>query len=300
MLELSGDLSQPMRLSYGGDTLNTAIYLARLGVRTDYINALGDDPYSDWMRAQWQSEGVGVRHVIRAQGRLPGFYAIRTDDHGERQFHYWRDRAPARNLFDFPECDAVMAQIDRYDCLYFSGITLSIYSVAHRARLFKVLETARKGGCLIAFDSNYRERGWPDARTARHAFDEALARTDIALPTLTDEQALFEDADAAACARRLHAAGVSEVIVKLDAAGCLVSLTEEDVLAPTAEIRTPVDTTGAGDSFNAVYLAARLRGASAIAAAEQAHRLAAEVIMHPGAIIPRAAMPALTLPGDPG
>ncbi len=54
---------------------------------------------------------------------------------------------------------------------------------------------------------------------------------------------------------------------------------------------SPVDTTAAGDSFAAGYLAARLRGEAPAAAARAGHRLAAVVITHPGAIIPREAMP---------
>ena len=103
MLELSGADYDRMQLSYGGDTLNTATHLARLGVNVDYVTALGDDAYSDWMLTQWRAEGIGTEFVVRAKDRLPGFYAIRTDGEGERQFFYWRDRAPARDLLDFPE-----------------------------------------------------------------------------------------------------------------------------------------------------------------------------------------------------
>ena len=99
MLELSGAAHDRMTLSYGGDTLNTAVYLARLG--RSNLTALGDDPYSDWMIDEWQAEGVGTNSVLRVG--LPGFYAIRTDARGERQFHYWRDQAPARDLFNLPD-----------------------------------------------------------------------------------------------------------------------------------------------------------------------------------------------------
>jgi 2-dehydro-3-deoxygluconokinase len=291
MLELSGLDSQAMTLSYGGDTLNTAVYLSRLGVETAYVTALGDDPYSDWMIAQWRGEGVGTELVIRAKDRVPGLYAIRTDETGERRFFYWRDQAPARDLLAFPESDNLAHKLIEFDWIYLSGISLSLYSAAQLARLFAILDAAREKGCKLMFDTNYRPRGWADAATARETIAEVLVRTDLAAPTLDDDEQVFGDTDAASCADRLHAAGVCEVVVKMDAEGCLVSTQEGRERVATTRKANPVDTTGAGDSFNAGYLAARLAGDDPVLAAGRAHRLAGEVIMHRGAIMPREAMP---------
>ncbi len=291
MLELSGADRQSMTMSYGGDTLNTAIYLARLGVSVDYVSALGDDPYSDWMIEQWRAEGVGTALVLRAADRVPGLYAIRTDADGERRFFYWRDRAPARDLFSLEGCEGLCERLVDYDWICLTGVTLSLYSPEQRARLHELLDAVREHGGQVAFDSNYRPRGWADAADARAVMTELLKRTDLAAPTLDDDRQVFGDADAEACANRLHGLGVAEVVVKLDADGCLVSREGVREFVPTAPRASPMDTTGAGDSFNAGYLAARLAGADTVAAARRAHRLAGEVIMHPGAIMPRDAMP---------
>ena len=71
MIELSQAAGGLLSRSYGGDTLNTAVYLARLGVAVDYVTALGDDPWSDEMVSAWRAEGVGTGHVVRVPGRLP-------------------------------------------------------------------------------------------------------------------------------------------------------------------------------------------------------------------------------------
>ncbi|NKB59629.1 MAG: sugar kinase [Alphaproteobacteria bacterium] len=291
MLELSGADNRAMTLSYGGDTLNTAVYLARLGVQVDYVTALGDDPYSDWMIAQWREEGVGTEMVARVANRVPGLYAIKTDDAGERRFFYWRDQAPVRDLLALPESDSLTERLSDYDWIYLTGVTLSLYAPAQQEQLFTLLDALRERGCKIMFDSNYRPRGWPGAEAARAVFSEMLTRTDLAAPTLDDDRQVFGDADAAACADRLHATGVDEAVVKMDAAGCLISTDSIREKVATVEQPNPVDTTGAGDSFNAGYLAARLTGAGPVAAARSAHRLAGAVIMHPGAVMPREAMP---------
>jgi 2-dehydro-3-deoxygluconokinase len=292
MLELSSIGQDQYGMAFGGDTLNTSIYLSRLGIGTDYITALGDDPLSDIMLQRWQEEHVGTQTVLRLPGRLPGLYMIRRDAKGERSFLYWRSAAPARDLFDVATAE-FFDRLTRYDLVYFSGITLSLYSEIGRARLIELLEKVRANGGKVAFDGNYRPRGWLSAEVARQAFGEVLSRVDYAFPTLDDEQMLYGDANAEACAARLQVAGIKEIVVKQGSKGCLIASTAQIVKVPSEQNVQPVDTTAAGDSFNAGYLAARLNGAAPEDAARCGHKLAAEVIRHPGAIIPIQAMPDL-------
>ena len=84
MVELRELPDGTLRRSWGGDTLNTALYLARLGAAVDNVTALGDDGWSSEMLAEWQSEGIGTGLVHRLPGRLPGLYIIQTDSRGER------------------------------------------------------------------------------------------------------------------------------------------------------------------------------------------------------------------------
>jgi 2-dehydro-3-deoxygluconokinase len=282
-------------LAYGGDTLNTAVYLARQGVAADYLTALGDDPYSAAMLALWRSEGVGTGAVPRRPGRVPGLYMIRTDERGERSFHYWRDRAPARELFDGPEADDVAAAMVGVDAVYFSGITLSLYGRAGRDRFHAALEAARAGGALIAFDGNFRPRGWPDRQDARAVFARFLDLVDIALPTFDDEAMLWSDASPEVTVERMRAHGIAEIAVKNGEAGCLVADADTQTAVPVPRRVAPVDTTAAGDSFNAGYLSGRLAGLAPVASAERGHLLAAAVIGHKGALIPRGAMPDLPI-----
>lgn len=279
-------------LSYGGDTFNTAVYLRRLGVPVAYGTALGDDPFSDEIIALCQNEEIDVDLIARVPDRLPGIYLIKTDAAGERSFFYWRDVSPARRLFDLPGSADLVDRLQQFSLIYLSGITLSLYSDNGRRILFEALDAVRRRGGRVAFDSNYRALGWPDADAARAAFTTIMSRIDISLPTLDDERLLFGDEDAAAIVRRYRSAGASEVVVKDGPKGCTVADSGETVFVPTGRIVEPVDTTAAGDSFNAGYLAARLGGAAPAAAARAGHDLAAVVIQHPGAIIARDLMPA--------
>jgi 2-dehydro-3-deoxygluconokinase len=299
MIELRHRGPTDLQLAFGGDTLNTAVYLARMtrghDVAVDYVTALGDDAYSEQMLATWQAEGIGTDLVARLPRRLPGLYTIRTDQHGERSFTYWRSAAAACDMLKDGRAERLRAALTGYDLLYLSGVTLSILDDEQRAALLALADALRAAGGRVAFDSNYRPVGWPDRDTARHAFEATLTRTDIALPTLDDNQALFGVADAAEDADRLHRLGVAEVAIKLGPAGCFLSSAEGTGAIEAEPVAVVVDSTAAGDSFNAGYLAARLLGATPAAAAGLGCRLAARVIAHPGAVVPVEATRDVTL-----
>ncbi|MGI8695575.1 MAG: sugar kinase [Mycobacteriales bacterium] len=292
MLELSAAGDGLMRVGYAGDSVNTAVYLARLATPTGdidiaYATAIGDDAHSDAMAGWWRSEGVSDRLAQRLPGRSPGLYLIDVDAAGERFFTYYRSEAAARETFgpDYPA--GFDDEIAAAALVYLTGISLSVVRAEHRPRLWATLQRGRAAGARIVFDTNYRPRGWPSPAAARVAISATVALADIALPTYDDDALLFGDTTPEACADRIHAAGVGEVVVKLGGRGALVSTVDGAVLVPAERDVAVVDTTAAGDSFNAAYLLARLRGDSPVAAAAAGHRLAARVIGVPGAIAPR-------------
>jgi 2-dehydro-3-deoxygluconokinase len=290
MVELARGSDGRYGLAYGGDTFNTAIYLARAGVPVAYASALGDDSYSDGVAALAAAEGVACDLVLRVPGRTLGLYLIDTDASGERRFTYWREQSPARELFELPDWARVAENLLTAQLIYFSGITLSLYSNTGLGRFLAVLEMAREKGVKVAFDGNYRPRGWKgDIARTRTVFMEALKRVDLALPTYDDETVLWGDASPDATIDRLQAFGVGEIVVKNGPNNAVVATKDARETVPVPEVVVPVDTTAAGDSFNAAYFAARLAGTAPAAAVTQAHRVAGEKIRHRGAIMPRAA-----------
>ena len=290
MVEMTRGSDGRFGLACGGDTFNTAVYLARSGVPAAYATALGDDVYSDRILALAAAEGVAADLVLRLPGRLPGLYLIETDEAGERSFYYWRESAPARELFELPDWNRIVQGMITAGLVYFSGVTLSLYSNNGLGRFLASVEMARQAGAKIVFDGNYRPRAWKgDIARTRTVFVEALKRVDIALPTFDDEALLWGDVSPEATVERMQSFGIGEIVVKNGPNAALAVSASEREFVAVPDVVKPLDTTGAGDSFNAGYIAARLAGRKPADAAITGHRLAGEVIQHRGAIMPRKA-----------
>ena len=290
MIEMTHGADGRFSQACGGDTFNTAVYLARRGLPVVYATALGDDPYSDRIVSLASAEAIATDQIVRVPGRVPGLYLIETDSKGERSFQYWRDSAPARDLFELPQWSGIAESIIAARIVYFSGITLSLYSNTGLGRFLAILEMARQAGAKVVFDGNYRPRAWKgDVQRTRRVFMEALKRVDIALPTYEDEALLWGDQSPDATIERLQAFGISEIAIKNGHNSALVAAGGHREFIPVPDVVVPVDTTAAGDSFNAGYMAARLANENPGDAAVAGHKLASEVIQHRGAIMPRAA-----------
>lgn len=291
MVELSNLDPGPGRIDFGvaGDTLNTAIYLKRIlgeEAEVSYLSALGEDPFSDRMVAFMREEGLDTSRIARLPGRLPGIYAINLDSAGERSFAYWRSESAARSMFAPGGIDP--EALGRFDLLFLSGITLAVLPPEHRAMLAERCSQLKAEGRDIAFDTNHRPRLWGSEDAARDAFSAMWGAATFALPSRDDEARLYPGESVGDVFRRLSRMGVREIALKDGAEGPHLwaqgRALPRGVYAPAPKV---VDTTAAGDSFNAGYLGARLQGRTVEEAAQAAHALAARVIGVRGAILPR-------------
>lgn len=302
MIELSQKGSDLSR-GFGGDTLNTAVYVARQvskqNLNVHYVTALGTDSFSNEMLAAWQQENIDTSLIQRLDNKLPGLYVIETDSTGERTFYYWRNDAAARFWLTSPQADEICQRLEKFDYLYLSGISLAILDSASRQRLLTLLRACRANGGKVIFDNNYRPRLWQSKEETQQAYRDMLTCTDIAFLTLDDEDMLWGEKPIEQVIERTQNLGVSEIVIKRGADSCIVWVKEGfeahqyDVPAVKLPKEKVVDTTAAGDSFSAGYLAVRLTGGSAHNAAVRGHLTASTVIQYRGAIIPLAAMPAV-------
>ncbi|KGF70858.1 2-dehydro-3-deoxygluconokinase [Hoeflea sp. BAL378] len=285
MVEMAPSGDGTYKLGFAGDTLNTAWYAKRaLGRDWDvaYVTAVGEDEISRRMTDFIAEAGIGTRFIRAVPGKTVGLYLIQLKD-GERSFAYWRSDSAARRLAGDPALLA--AALTAASLVYFSGITLAILPPEDRMTLLGEIAKAREHGATVAFDPNLRPRLWEGAETMRRAVMDAAAVSDIILPSHEDEAHAFGDATPAATAARYGDAGASVVIVK-NGPGEIVSL-DGGAIGRHQPVRVDsvVDTTAAGDSFNAGFLAAYLERGELAHAIRAGAELAARVVSKRGALV---------------
>ena len=273
------------QIGVGGDTLNTAIYLKRLlgpNADVDYLTVLGQDHFSNQVTKYIESEEIGSEVIRRTTLRAVGLYAINIDSKGERTFSYWRECSAARLLFQFEE-DFI--KLTRYDLIYFSGISLAILPENIRDRLLDFLKK-RSPDLKVAFDSNYRHNLWESKEIAQKSIKRAFMCSDVALPSLDDELDLLElktDSEVSCWFRDMN---ISQTVLKRGTSGPrLVGIVNHD--CKFSSLKNVTDSTAAGDSFNAGFLASYLMGYSVLDSARHGHDLAKVVVSHSGAICPK-------------
>lgn len=289
MIEMASLGGADFRLGFAGDTMNTAWYartcLPKEAWNVSYFTRLGEDPYSKKMLAFFEQNGIDTSLIGQDPTRRPGLYMIEITD-GERSFTYWRDQSAAKTLAD--DRVALSKAFAAADTIYFSGITMAILPETGRVHLLEELRAARATGKTIVFDPNLRPRLWSSAEEMRDVTTQAAGVSDILLPSFDDEATTFGDADLDACADRYLAAGAKTVLVKNGGGPILFAELHDRHHTSDIERVQPVDTTGAGDSFNGGFLSALLNGASPDEAIARGHAVSLQVIMHRGALIPMA------------
>lgn len=291
MVELMQAEGGLMRKSFAGDTFNTAYYARQYlpaDWHVDYFSAIGVDRISKEMRAFIAAHSIGTETIAGIEGRSPGLYMIHLDN-GERSFSYWRSVSAAKLLAR--DGDRLRAAIEASDIIVFSGITLAILPAEDVETLLSELRRAKAAGKRVVFDPNIRPRLWDDVNTMRATITEGARAATLVMPSLDDETTHFGDATLEDTIARYRALGVDGLVVKDGSKGATLVFGDTRSHVPSAEVKTIVDTTSAGDSFNGAFLAHLAVHDAPDAAARFAADVAAAVIQHHGALVAKDKLP---------
>ena len=285
MVELSGAGEGLLRRRFAGDALNTAVYLKRTRpeVEVQFLTVTGADPLSLAMRESWRDEGLDDALAFTDPTRRPALYLIETDPSGDRRFHYWRSQSAARGWLQALKAAGGASVLRGADLVYVSGISLAILAPEDQAEAVALLSGLKH--ILVAFDPNLRPALWPSIGAARAVFEQMAGIADILLPSRQDLLELYGEAHGRAQIDFLTSLGAGEIALTAEGDDCLIWDGALTALKPP--MAQPVDTSGGGDSFSGAYLAARITGSSPVESAREGLALAARVVEHPGALVPR-------------
>jgi len=277
MLEMSDLGGGLYKKSFAGDTFNVAHYLNVVTggrIKAEYLTAIGDDAESEACLDFMRESGVLTTRCQRNPNRTIGLFVLSNDENGEKQYGYWRGQSAARRLFDQPQ------DLSGYDLIYLSGITAAI--TENRRNLIQSITSAKQHGAQIAYDFNHRVKLW-EPGAARAFAEQILPLVDIAKISEEDLEALYPDKPMAHFSSEyphaewvLTCGGHKGEVWKH---GSLLALQK---FAAVAEV---VDSSAAGDSFIAAYIAEKLAGASPLEGLRRGHAIASQVVHGKGSIV---------------
>lgn len=282
-----------IKQSFGGDSMNTAIYLKKLAgdaIDVHYISGMGTDLLSKKLIKQWQDYGINTDSVLLDPVKHAGLYMIQNDASGERTFQYWRNDSAAKYLVQHNNFNDIINKLNSVDAIYLSGISLAILPEEDCNTMLSHLEQLAKKGIIIIFDSNYRPALWSSKIHCQQISQKMYSLSTLALVTFDDEHELWEDESLDACRTRLHQQGIKELVIKDGENGCQYSINTalfdtQIEYYPTKKVSHVVDTTAAGDSFNAGFLAYWLQSNPIKHCAYAGNQVAGQVIQQKGAIV---------------
>ncbi len=261
--------STAVRMSPGGTTANVAANAAGLGLRSGFVGCVGDDPYGQYLIAEFQRARVDTRSLVVRRGSFTGIVLAIIDDEGERTFIACAKGASHTTLL--PE-DLQGLDFTRIRVLHTSGVCL--VEEPSRSALLGAMEQAHMAGCTVYYDPNLRLEGDIFPAELRAAQLRAVSFADVVLIGDEEIKLLLGAKSCREGADLLRKEGAKIVVAKQGSRGATIYGDEGEYRFPAFEVAV-VSTAGAGDSFDAGFITARHRGAGLRQALEYACAVAA-------------------------
>jgi ribokinase len=269
-----GDTNGRIALAPGGSAANVATWIARVGMPAGFVGKVGADVFGDLVVADLEREGVQA-HVTRTAEHDTGVILVLIDRAGQRSmvtnqgadFHLLPE--------DLPEAALQVAA-------HVHITAWSLFTEPPRTAAIRAAQIAKAAGATISFDpASYqmiRELGHD--KFARITADLPV---DILFPNRDEGTALTGEREPQAIAQELHESYDGAIIaLKLDRDGCYVLSRDHAQHYPTGDGKV-VDATGAGDAFDAAFIARYLRDGDLAAAARFANEIGSWVVARFGA-----------------
>lgn len=272
------------RKFFGGAPMNTLIGAVRLGLAVGAVTVVGDDPFGYFLLKELERNGVDVSRVkVKRDVRTTLAFVVNDPETGERMFIFYRSPWVKRTSVDSlsPE-DIDCDYISSAKILHVSGFALSVNP--SRKAILDAAVCAKKRGVKVSFDPTLRLDVWRSEKTIKAVYGKVLRLSDIAMFSREEAEFTFGTSEPERAADKALRYGVEIVGIKLGERGAFVKTKDgRKVYAPAFKVK-PVDTTGAGDGWNAGLLLGVIKGWDLEKCVKIANAVGAFVVTKHGAI----------------
>lgn len=263
--------TQTIKFLAGGGAANTGSALGQLGIPVAVFSKVGADINGSFLRSQLKRNGVEISHVHESTTDSTPFTFVGIHPGGERSFIH----TPGCNLsFSLKDIDLNAL----YDCKVLLYQDMWVLPKLDGPAAAKILSGAQKRGVITLLDECY------GLGPNLEVFEAALPFCNVVLPSFDDMRCIYPGLNPAGVAARLRQKGARRVVLKLGQKGCLVANEKGCACLPSAATEV-VDTTGAGDCFNAGFIAGLVNGLDDVDAARIGTLAAAACIRNVGGAV---------------
>ncbi len=269
---------------FGGAPMNTIVGAARLGVASGAITVVGEDPFGQFILYELNKNGVDTSHVKVKKGVLTTIAFVANEPKtGERSFIFYRKpwvRGTSDSALTIHDID--FEYIKNAKIMHVSGFALS--QNPSRKAILAAVKYAKKEGVKVSFDPTLRLDVWGSEQTIRKLYGQMLRLSDVATFSKEEASFIFGTDNPEVAAKASLKCGLNIVGIKLGVDGALLMTKDgQKFLSPAFNVKA-IDTTGAGDGWNAGLLVGILKGWNLETCVTVANAVGALVVTKRGAI----------------
>ena len=284
MIEISNIKNSLYNQSFAGDTLNFCNYLDKKKLNAFFLSAIGKSEINQSLLDFIKSKNISTKYIKQINQFEVGLYLIKNKDNGEKQFFYWRDESAAKQYFNNIDFLNLYKELKNFDYIYFSGITLSIIHISKLNNFIKLLKLLKRKKIKIVFDFNIRPSRW-NKKNLNIFLDSVLKFVDICFLSGEDMNYWKNKNDIKSYEQIVRKYKLKHSIFRKNAKFTYVFLNKTRYVFKNKLLKTVVDTSGAGDGFNAAYLSNFIVNNDPVLALKAGSSLGSKIVMKKGAIV---------------
>ena len=284
MIEISNIKNSFYNQSFAGDTLNFCNYLDKKKLNAFFLSAIGKSEINQSLLDFVKSKKISTKYIKKINQFEVGLYLIKNKDNGEKQFFYWRDESAAKQYFNNIDFLNLYKELKNFDYIYFSGITLSIIHISKLNNFIKLLKLLKSKKIKIVFDFNIRPSRW-NKKNLNIFLDSVLKFVDICFLSGEDMNYWKNKNDIKSYEQIVRKYKLKHSIFRKNAKFTYVFLNKTRYVFKNKLLKTVVDTSGAGDGFNAAYLSNFIVNNDPVLALKAGSSLGSKIVMKKGAIV---------------